>query len=69
MEALFIYEKAETLLDKGTKRALRLCNKHFKNLVDATVTSARIVSSTLNDTLSDTLNSLINTEWHGLENL
>jgi hypothetical protein len=62
LEALFIYYKAEEL-DKATKAALRLCNKHFKNPVDATVVEARTY-----DGLSTALEALINTEWHGLKN-
>jgi hypothetical protein len=47
------------------KASLRLCNKHFKNLVDATVTAAVIVSNNLNDHLND----LIKTEWYELNRL
>jgi Leucine-rich repeat (LRR) protein len=59
LEALFICYKTE-ILDRATKAALRLCKKHFKNLVDA---------STFSSNLSDVLNALLNTEWHGLEKL
>jgi hypothetical protein len=58
LEALFIYSKVE-VLDSATKWSLRLCSKHFKNLVDATVTAARIVCRNLNADL----NALIKTEW------
>ncbi len=65
MEALFIHNKAEIMLDERTKAALRLCNKHFKNLVDATVIDAEKDS----DDLNLDLNALLNTEWHSLETL
>jgi Leucine-rich repeat (LRR) protein len=61
LEALFVYVKAEGV-DKATKAALGLCNKHFKNLVDATVVEAWIDS----DDLNLDLNALLNTKWHGL---
>jgi hypothetical protein len=64
LEALFIYGKT-TILDRAAKRALRLCNKHFKNLVDATVTGAILSSYHL----PYNLKTLMNTEWHGLKNL
>ncbi len=64
LEALFIYGKAGGL-DSTSKAALRLCNKHFKNLVDATVTDAMIES----DNLEDSLDHLINTNWYGLKEL
>jgi hypothetical protein len=48
LEALCIYGKSEGL-DNGTKAALRLCNKRFKSLIDATVVEAKKDSKTLND--------------------
>jgi hypothetical protein len=65
LEALFIYGKAEILLIKRTKHALRLCSKHFKNLVDATVVEVEKSSGDLNLDLS----ALLNSEWHGLKTL
>ncbi len=64
LEALFIYNKTD-ILDKATKAALRLCNKHFKSLIDATVVEAEKYS----DDLNDDLNTLLNTEWHRLKQL
>ncbi len=64
LEALFIYGKSD-ILDKATKASVRLCNKHFKNLVDATVVEAWIHS----DDLSDDVNTLLNTKWHSIEAL
>ena len=67
LEALFTYCNAYMLdLDKRTKAALRLCNKHLKNLVDATVTAA---STRESGNLNVDLSGLIKTEWHGLKNL
>ena len=65
LEALFIYDKAEIMFDKASKAALRLCSKHFKNLVDTTVVEAEKCS----DDLNRDLNALLNTEWHDLETL
>jgi hypothetical protein len=64
LEAFFIYDKAG-ILDQNTKAALRLCNKNLKNLVDATVTAAKIDS----ENLPNALNALIKTEWHSLKEL
>ena len=62
LEALFVYRKTY-ILEKDTKASLRLCNKHFKNLVDATVVEAKKYS----DDLNLYLNTVLNTECHGLE--
>jgi hypothetical protein len=71
LEAFLTYGKEEIWLDKRTKAALRLCSKHCKSLVDATVTKARVASSPgryIGD-LNAALNALINTEWHDLQEL
>jgi Leucine-rich repeat (LRR) protein len=64
VEALFTYDKAN-ILDNATKAALRLCNKHFKSLVDAVVPVATVYS----DNLRHDLKALIKTEWYGLQKL
>ncbi len=50
-------------MDSAPKAALRLCNKHFKSLVDDTVVEARIQA------LNACFNDLVNTEWDGLKEL
>jgi hypothetical protein len=60
LEALFIY-------DKASKANLRLCNKHFKILVDATVTTLTLADH--DDEIYDDYENTVCTEWHGLKEL
>ncbi len=66
LDALFIYGKAEGV-ENEDKSSLSRCSKHLKNLVDATVTKARVASSSGH--LNAAFNALINTEWYGLQQL